>query len=59
MQYRMVAIDIDGTLLDPSGQVRPAVRDAIREAMSQGVVVTLATGRRFGSAAAIAAQVGV
>lgn len=55
----MVALDIDGTLLDPLGELRPAVREAVRQTMLSGVIVTLATGRRFDSASAIAAELGV
>lgn len=55
----MIALDCDGTLLDPTGRVRPAVSAAVREAMQRGVLVTLATGRRFDSAQAIAREVGV
>ena len=55
----MVALDIDGTLLDPLGELRPAVREAVRQTMLSGVLVTLATGRRFDSASAIAADLGV
>lgn len=59
MAIKMVALDIDGTLLDPQGELRPAVRQAVRQAMAAGVHVTLATGRRFDGAAAIAAELGV
>lgn len=53
---RLVALDVDGTLLDPSEEVRPRVRAAIREAMDAGCLVTLATGRRFVGAQAIAQE---
>jgi Cof subfamily protein (haloacid dehalogenase superfamily) len=56
---KLVALDIDGTLLDSSGELRPAVRRAVREAMRGDVVVTLATGRRFDTAADVAAELGV
>jgi hypothetical protein len=55
----MIAIDIDGTLLDPTGHLRPAVRDAVRAAVERGVLVTLATGRRFVDAAEAAAELGL
>ncbi len=42
---RLLACDIDGTLLDPAGRLRPHVRDAIRTVVSSGVRVVLATGR--------------
>jgi Cof subfamily protein (haloacid dehalogenase superfamily) len=39
------ACDIDGTLLDPSGLLRPTVRAGVRELGEAGVRVVLATGR--------------
>jgi Cof subfamily protein (haloacid dehalogenase superfamily) len=44
-QPRLLAIDLDGTLLDPNGLVRPVVRDAIATVREGGVTVVLATGR--------------
>ncbi|MDQ3854853.1 MAG: Cof-type HAD-IIB family hydrolase [Chloroflexota bacterium] len=59
MKYRLVALDIDGTLLDSRGELRPAVREAVREVIRSGVLVTLATGRRFDTASAVAAELGI
>lgn len=42
---RMLACDIDGTLLDERSELRPAVRDAIGRIAASGVEVFLATGR--------------
>ena len=47
LRYRLVAIDIDGTLLDQEGRIRPAVARAVRRAADAGVTVVLATGRRY------------
>ena len=44
---KLLALDLDGTLLNSRGQVPEANRDAIRAAEAQGVLVTIATGRRF------------
>jgi Cof subfamily protein (haloacid dehalogenase superfamily) len=44
---KLLALDLDGTLLDSAGQVPEANRRAIREAEAAGVLVTIATGRRF------------
>ena len=43
---RLLALDIDGTILDSHGHVPDANRDAIARAIEAGVEVALATGRR-------------
>ncbi|WP_258344299.1 HAD family hydrolase [Saccharopolyspora gregorii] len=43
---RLVALDVDGTLLDPDAQtISPPVRDAVRRAAAAGAHVVIATGR--------------
>ena len=44
---RLLAIDIDGTLLDSRGRVPDAHRDAIAEVAGRGLEIALATGRSF------------
>jgi Cof subfamily protein (haloacid dehalogenase superfamily) len=44
---KLLALDLDGTTLNSSGQVPDANREAIRAAEDVGVLVTIATGRRF------------
>ena len=44
---RLLAIDIDGTLLDGRGTLPDAHRDAIVEASAQGIEIALVTGRSF------------
>ena len=44
---RLLALDIDGTLLDSHGQIPEANREAIARAIDAGVEVALATGRRY------------
>lgn len=44
---KLLALDLDGTLLDSRGTVTEANRNAIRAAEDAGVLVTIATGRRF------------
>ena len=58
MTVRLIAVDIDGTLLDSSGRVPDANRQAIHAAISRGVEVVLATGRTFHHARPIAGQLG-
>ena len=56
---RLLAIDVDGTLLDLSGHVRPRVETAVRSAIASGCEVVLATGRRLQSVEPIARQLGI
>ena len=42
---KLFATDLDGTLLDREGRVRPEDKEAIRAARARGVKVTIATGR--------------
>lgn len=43
----MVALDIDGTLVDRQGRLSTRVKDAVRQAVDAGAIVVLATGRGF------------
>jgi hydroxymethylpyrimidine pyrophosphatase-like HAD family hydrolase len=53
---RLVALDLDGTLLAPDGSLSARVERAIREARARGVVVTIATARRWTGVVPIARQ---
>lgn len=56
---RLVAIDLDGTLLDSKKQLHPVTAATIREVQELGVQVTLATGRTFGSTAPYARMLNI
>ncbi|MDR5615839.1 pyridoxal phosphatase [Arsenophonus sp.] len=45
MSYRVIALDLDGTLLDPQKQILPQSLAAINQARRQGIKVIIATGR--------------
>jgi Cof subfamily protein (haloacid dehalogenase superfamily) len=47
MTIRVLAIDIDGTLLDSRGRLPDSHRDALVEASARGIEVALVTGRSF------------
>ena len=55
---RLIAIDIDGTLLNPDFRISEADLAALRRAHAQGIEVTLVTGRRHTFALPIAEQLG-
>ena len=46
-RYRMIAIDLDGTLLSPAGEVTPRAKQAVRKALDAGLLVCFATGRNW------------
>jgi len=50
MGYKLIALDLDGTLLNEQSQISPRTRAVIREVVNNGVAVTIATGRVFQSA---------
>ena len=51
---RLIAVDIDGTLLDARSRVPDANRQAIHAAVARGIDVVLATGRAFHHARPVA-----
>ncbi len=56
MAIRLIALDIDGTLLDSRWQLPEANRAAIAEATRRGIEVALVTGRRYDFAMPVAHQ---
>lgn len=56
MPFRLLAIDADGTLLDPKGVITGPVRTSLSECRKQGVAVVLCTGRRFRTTRRIARE---
>jgi len=55
---KLIALDLDGTLLDPEGNITPGAKAAIACARAAGVRVVLNTGRPIPEAAHFAAQAG-
>ena len=45
MPYRVIALDLDGTLLDSHLQIRPETIRSLQQARDQGVEVIMVTGR--------------
>lgn len=56
---RLLALDLDGTLLDSRSQISAENRSAIDEARAAGVRVALVTGRRFRDARPLALDLGL
>lgn len=45
MTYKLIAVDIDGTLLNSKGELTQKTKEKIVEAVNEGVVFTISTGR--------------
>lgn len=59
MNYKLVALDIDGTILTTQGKLSIEVRKAILAAQAKGIKVTLATGRRIPKTLPLAKELGI
>ena len=59
MSYRLLAIDLDGTLLQRDGSIHPRDLAAIARVRKAGVVVTLCTGRLYSGSRHVALQLGL
>jgi len=55
----LLALDLDGTLVQSLHPIRPAVVNAMRQALAAGVRATLATGRMFTGALPFVRELGI
>lgn len=51
--YKMIAIDLDGTLLSPEGKVTDRTREATHGCLSAGILICFATGRNWTESRAV------
>ncbi len=58
-RYRLLAIDIDGTLVNSRDELTAATRQALVRAGQAGIRVVLATGRRYSRALPLVAPLGL
>ncbi|MCR5536136.1 MAG: Cof-type HAD-IIB family hydrolase [Succinivibrio sp.] len=58
-QIKMLALDLDGTLLNSEREISSRNREAIKRAYDQGLYVTITTGRHPKSVLRYAAELGV
>ncbi|NLL42750.1 MAG: HAD family phosphatase [Firmicutes bacterium] len=59
LNYRLLALDIDGTLLNSKSELTARTKAAIFSAKERGLKVVLATGRRLGSTLPFAEALGL
>ena len=57
--FKVLALDVDGTLLDSSGTLRPTTAAAVARAARAGIRPVLCTGRRYRRARPVAEQLGL
>jgi Cof subfamily protein (haloacid dehalogenase superfamily) len=58
-RFQILALDVDGTLLDGDGVLRPRTVDALARAARAGIQPVLCTGRRYRRARSIAEELGL
>ncbi|MET0595070.1 MAG: HAD family hydrolase [Polyangiaceae bacterium] len=58
MSFRLLAVDLDGTLVDAAGAVHAPDREAIAALAAKGIPTTIITGRLFSGTRHIASEVG-
>jgi Cof subfamily protein (haloacid dehalogenase superfamily) len=58
-RFRILALDIDGTLLDREGNLRTRTLEAVRRASDVGLKIVLCTGRRYRRTLPIAGRLGI
>lgn len=56
--YKIIVIDLDGTLLNSFGEITPKTKDVLQRAIKNGVKVILASGRPVSAIENIATEIG-
>jgi HAD superfamily hydrolase (TIGR01484 family) len=58
-RFKILALDVDGTLLDAGGTLRPTTARAVARAAARGIRPVLCTGRRYRRALPVAEELGL
>lgn len=56
--YKLIAIDLDGTLLNSFGEITPKTKDVLKQTIEKGIKVVLASGRPVSAIENIATEIG-
>ena len=59
MKIRMIASDIDGTLIPKGGRLSDGTRAALKACEDKGIYVVMASGRTFYGARSVSAEIGL
>jgi Cof subfamily protein (haloacid dehalogenase superfamily) len=57
VDYKLLALDVDGTLLRRDGTIHPGDRDAITRLRASGVPITIVTGRLYSGTSGVARSI--
>ena len=57
--YKLVAIDLDGTMLNHYGEISERTKETVRRCIEKGVEIVLASGRPIDSIKTIAEELRV
>ncbi len=57
--YKLVAIDLDGTMLNHYGEISERTKEVVRKCLVKGVEIVLASGRPIDSIKTIAKELGI
>lgn len=57
--YKLVAIDLDGTMLNHYGEITPKTKEVVKKCIDNGIEIVLASGRPIDSIKAIAKELGI
>lgn len=58
MKYKLLAVDVDGTLLNNKREITPKTKEKIHEAIGKGIVFTISSGRPVQGVQLITRQLG-
>ncbi|GAB2534633.1 Cof-type HAD-IIB family hydrolase [Gracilibacillus alcaliphilus] len=58
-EIKLIALDMDGTLLGDDHQVSEANKQAIKQAQDKGVEVIISTGRHYQTSSIVAKEIGI
>lgn len=58
-KIKMIALDIDGTVMDKNFNISGEVKSVIKNAADKGIYIVLATGRMYGATVPIAEELGI
>ncbi|MEM9777806.1 MAG: Cof-type HAD-IIB family hydrolase [Chloroflexota bacterium] len=56
---KLIAIDLDGTLLDSNHEIRPRTLKSLKQLLAQGIQILIATGKTHFSAVDVKKQLGI